>query len=393
MNSLKGRAAIVGVGETELGKVPNKSTMQFHVEAAKNAMADAGLGKRDIDGILTWTATSVDPMPYYFLALAEQMGMELKYGSSLDMGGGTFAAAVGRATAAIAAGLCQTVLVATADNRLTGRTRDGKKVWEERGRTGYGHLEFEAPFGPTLVSLYALAAQRHMHEYGTTPEQLAEVAVTCRQHAMLTPNSHMKEPITVQDVLASRLVSSPLHLLDCCLISDGGAAVIVTSSERARDLREPPAYVLGFGEAHHQVHVSQMPDLTTTAARASGPRAYAMAGLAPQDMDFAQLYDCFTIMVILLLEDLGFCKRGEAGPFAQAGHIRLGGSLPVNTDGGGLSHCQHGSSGLWHVIEGVRQLRGERGDAQVRNAEVGLVHTNGGSLSTQSTLILGREPR
>lgn len=392
MGSLKNRIAIAGVGETALGKVPNKSTMQFHVEATRSALEDAGLTKGDIDGILTWNSTSVDPMPYYFLSVAEYMGIPLRYGASLDMGGATFCSAVAHAGAAILTGMCETVLIVTADNRLTGRTREGKKVWEERGRKGYGHPEFEAPFGPTLISLYALAAQRHMHEYGTTPEQLAEVAVTCRRHAALTPNAQMKEPITIADVLNSPMVSSPLHLLDCCIISDGGAAIIVTSSDRAKDLRKPPVYVLGAGEGHQQVHVIQMPDLTTTAATVSGPRAFAMAGLSPRDLDFAQLYDCFTIMVILLLEDLGFCKKGEGGPFVQGGRIGLGGALPVNTDGGGLSHCQHASSGPWHILEAVRQLRGERGAAQVPDARLGLVHTNGGSLSTQSTLILGREP-
>lgn len=287
MGSLKNRVAIVGVGETALGRVPGKSTMQFHVEAARNAMEDAGLAKGDIDGILTWNSTSTDPMPYYFLNVAEYMGIPLRYGASLDMGGATFCSAVGHAGAAIMAGMCETALIVTADNRLTGRTREGKKVLEERGKKGYGHPEFEAPFGPTLISLYALAAQRHMYEYGTTCEQLAEVAVTCRRHAMLTPNSHMKDPITVADVLNSPMVASPLHLLDCCLVSDGGAAVIVTSSERARDLGKPPVHVLGVGEGHQQVHVSQMPDLTTTAATASGQRAFAMAGLTPRDMDFA----------------------------------------------------------------------------------------------------------
>lgn len=391
LKSPRGEAAVVGVGESQLGKVPGKSTFAFAADASRAALADAGIDKDEIDGIFTWASGAVDPFPYYAAALAEYLGLPLRYGAALDMGGAAFGSAVGHAVLALAHGLCRAALVVTGENRRTGRTRDGKNVWEERGRIGYGHPEFEAPFGPTLPSFYALCAQRHMHLYGTKPEHLAQVAVTCRRHAALTPGSVQTEPITVQDVLNSPTLSSPLHLLDCCPVTDGGAAIIMTAPERARALRGPPAYVLGIGEGHTHVNATWMPEMTVTGAALSGPAAFRMAGVTPRDVDTAQLYDAFTILPIMLLEDLGFCPKGMGGPFVEGGRIALGGELPLNTDGGGLSHCQHGSSGLWHIIEAVRQVRGERGAAQVAGAQVALAHTNGGHLATQATVILGAE--
>ena len=391
MESLRGKVAIVGIGETEVGRVPGRSTLSFHAQAARLALEDAGLTKQDVDAIFTWDSNEVEPFPYYAVAVAEYLGIPLRCGAAIDLGGASFGSAIAHAAAAIALGMCRTALVVTGENRRTGLTRQGKRVWEERGRQGYGHPEFEAPYGPILPTFYALAAQRHMHLYGTRPEHLAQVAVTCRKHAMLTPNAVMKEPITIEDVLNSPIISSPLHLLDCCLVTDGGAAVVLTSAERARDLRQPPVYVLGVGEGHTHIHTTWMPDLTVTGAAISGPQAFRMAGLTPADIDCAQLYDAFTILVILLLEDLGFCQKGEGGPFVEGGRIELGGELPVNTDGGGLSHCHHGSSGLWHFIEAVRQLRGVRGPAQVPNCRTVLVHTNGGHLATHATVILAND--
>jgi len=391
LESLRGKAAVAGVGESLLGKVAGKSTFAFSADASRAAIADAGIEKHEIDAIFTWASGAVDPFPYYAAALAEYLGLPIRYGAALDMGGAAFGSAVGVASMALAHGLCRTALVVTGENRRTGKTRDGKSVWEERGRVGYGHPEFEAPFGPVLPSFYALCAQRHMHLYGTKPEHLAEVAVTCRRHAPLTPGSVQTEPITVQDVLDSPMISSPLHLLDCCPIADGGAAVIVTTPERARALRRPPVYVLGVGEGHKHVNATWMPDMTVTGAAISGPAAFRMAGLTPRDVHTAQVYDAFTILPIMFLEDLGFCAKGAGGPFVEGGRIGLGGELPINTDGGGLSHCQHGSSGLWHIIEAVRQVRGERGAAQVKGAQVALAHTNGGHLATQATVILGGE--
>jgi acetyl-CoA acetyltransferase len=251
---------------------------------------------------------------------------------------------------------------------------------------------YETPFGPRLpATSYALAAARHMHQYGTTREQLAEVAVAARKWAQLNPVAFDRGDLTIQDVLSSRMVSSPLTVRDCCLVTDGGGAVIVTSAERARSLRKPPAYVLGAAEAHWHKDIFQMPDLTVSAAAESGPRALDIAGMAPSDIDVLQLYDAFTINTLLFLEDLGFCGKGEGGPFVEGGAIAPGGRIPVNTSGGGLSYCHPGMFGIFLIIEAVRQLRGECGDRQVADPHVALVHGNGGMLSSQVTAILGDE--
>jgi acetyl-CoA acetyltransferase len=239
--------------------------------------------------------------------------------------------------------------------------------------------------------MYALAASRHMHEYGTTREQLAEVAVAAREWARLNPKAFRRDPLSVEDVLASRMISSPLSLLDCCLVTDGGGALIVTSAERAKDLRKPPIYLLGAGEAHWHRNISQMPDLTVTASTESGQRAYSMAGVGPEDVDVAMLYDAFTINPILFLEDLGFCEKGEGGTFVEGGRIAPGGELAVNTNGGGLSYNHPGMYGLLLLIEAVRQLRGECGERQVEGAEVAIAHGNGGVLSSQVTAVLGTQ--
>jgi acetyl-CoA acetyltransferase len=237
--------------------------------------------------------------------------------------------------------------------------------------------------------MFALAAARHMYEFGTTRRQLAEVAVAARAWARLTPNAFERGPLTVEDVLSSRMVSAPLTVRDCCLVTDGGGAVIVTSTERARTLRRPPALLLGAGEAHWHRSIAQMPDLTTTAAVDSGARAFAMAGLGPADVDVVQLYDAFTINPILFLEDLGFCAKGDGGPFVADGGIAPGGRVAVNTNGGGLSYTHPGMLGIFLIIEAVRQLRGEAGERQQPGTEVALVHGNGGALSAQATALLG----
>jgi acetyl-CoA acetyltransferase len=239
--------------------------------------------------------------------------------------------------------------------------------------------------------MYALAASRHMHEYGTTREQLAEVAVAAREWAKLNPKAFKRDDLAVEDVLASRMISSPLSLLDCCLVTDGGGALVVTSAERGKDLRKAPVYLLGAGEAHWHRNISQMPDLTVTAAAESGLRAYEMAGVRPEDVDVAMLYDAFTINTILFLEDLGFCEKGEGGTFLEGGRIAPGGELAVNTNGGGLSYNHPGMYGLLLLIEAVRQLRGECGERQVEGAEVALAHGNGGVLSSQVTAVLGTQ--
>jgi acetyl-CoA acetyltransferase len=287
------------------------------------------------------------------------------------------------AQAAIAAGLCDVALIAYGSTqRLVGRA--GASVQEID--------PYERPYAPMLpVSAYALAASRHMHEFGTTREQLAEVAVAARAWAALNPKAFKRDPLSVADVLAAPLVSDPLGVRDCCLVTDGGGAAVVTTLERAQAARTAPVVLLGAGEAHSHRHISSMPDLTVTAAVESGRRAYAAAGLGPADVDVLELYDAFTITPLLFLEDLGFCAKGEAGAFVEGGRIAPGGDVALNTNGGGLSYCHPGMYGLLLIVEAVRQLRGESGERQVPGAEVALVHGNGGVLSSQCTALLGTE--
>jgi acetyl-CoA acetyltransferase len=247
------------------------------------------------------------------------------------------------------------------------------------------------PYGSPLVSNYALSAMRHMHEFGTTSEALAQIAVDIRQNASLNPDAMYQTPITVDDVLGSRMISDPLHLLDCCIITDGGGAVLMTTEERARDLRRAPIYVLGAAAAQTHWSMSQMPDLTTTAAAITGPLAFAKAGVTPADVDVLQLYDSFTITVLLLLEDLGFCKKGEGGDLIKSGLLTTTGDLPTNTDGGGLSSCHPGRRGIFLLIEAVRQLRGDAGVAQVPDCKIAVASGSGGNLSCMGTVVLGKE--
>jgi len=280
------------------------------------------------------------------------------------------------------------MLIACGDSRLSGLGREQAVA----RHAAIGHPQFEYPYGSPLPGLYALVARRHMYEYGTTSEQLAAIAVTCRKHASMNPNAHMHQPITIKDVMDSRIIASPLHLLDCCLISDGGGAIVLTSAERARNLRKKPIYLLGVGEHHLQEYITWSRTFTTSGAKVSGQRAFAMAGIEPKDIDVAELYDCFTITVLVELEDLGFCKKGEGGPFVEETDLTYKGKLPLNTHGGMLSHCHAGSvGGLFQIIEGVRQLRGEARERQVENAKLACVHNQGGIISAHCTLILGGE--
>jgi acetyl-CoA C-acetyltransferase len=307
---------------------------------------------------------------------------------SQSIGGSSFVSHCLHAAAALAAGLCRVALVTY-----------GSTAASERFAIGTGGASvfdppdsFEAPFGPTIVGSYALVAQRHMHEYGTTSEQLAEIAVTTRRHAGLNPDAKYREPITVEDVLASRMISSPLHLLDCCVISDGGGALVLTTLERARDLRRPPVVILGGAEALRHAEVGRR-DLLDVAAAQSGPLALARAGVRHGDIDVCTIYDSYTITVLVTLEALGFCRPGEGGSFVADGRIGLGGALPVNPDGGGLSSNHPGMRGIFLVIEATRQLRGECGARQVDGARVALVHGTGGMLGQRHsgvTLVLGR---
>jgi acetyl-CoA acetyltransferase len=381
--SFAGKIAIPGVYEHPTRWAPDKTEAQIMAECARGALEDAGLERSDVDGLL---AAGMGMGPMGVVSLAEYLNLKPRYVDGTNIGGSSFVAHVNHAAAAIHAGLCEVALI------LYGSTAASNAVAIGTGGRGGRDpaASFTSPYGLTTVGSYALVAQRHMHTYGTTSEQLAEIAVVTRRHASLNPHAKMRAPITVDDVLESRIISAPLHLLDCCIISDGGGAVIVTSAERARDLRKRPVILRGSGEAvaHQEIGA---PDLLTIAARQSGEAAFRLAGVTRDDVDFAMVYDSFTITVLVTLENLGFCKPGEGGAFVQGGRIGLGGALPLNLDGGGLSSNHPGMRGIFLVIEAVKQLRGDCGDRQVAGARLGLVHGTGGTLGVAhsgATLLL-----
>jgi acetyl-CoA acetyltransferase len=384
--SLSGRVAIAGAFEHPTRWAPERTELGIMAECARGALADCGLSLRDVDGLAS-AGMSMGPMG--IVQLAEYLNLKPRWLDGTNIGGSSFVAHVAHAAAAIHAGLCRVALI------LYGSTAASNAIAIGTGLGGGGRdpaAAFVAPYGLTTVGSYALVAHRHMQRYGTTSEQLAEIAVTMRRHAGLNPDAKMRRPISVADVLESRMISEPLHLLDCCIISDGGGALVVTSAERARDLRKPPVLVLGCGEAvaHQELGA---PDLLTIAAHQSGAAALGMAGVRHADFDLATLYDSFTITVLATLENLGFCKPGEGGSFVEGGRIGLGGELPVNPDGGGLSSNHPGMRGIFLVIEAVRQLRGECGPRQVEGAQLALAHGTGGTLGVAhsgATLVLGR---
>ncbi len=378
MKSLRGKTAIVGLGYAGLGSSPGWNPLELAAMAAQRALADAGLTIADVDGLCASTFYHFFPT----LSMSEQLGISPKWSNADMTGGSTFMAHVQQAALAIDAGLCETVLILYGSN-----ARSSRDI--------YGLIDLpplQAKYAPLLpVGAYAMSAARHMHQYGTTREHLAEVAVAARKWAQLNPDAALRDPLSIEDVLASPMVSDPLSRLDCCLVSDGGGALVMTSARRARDLRQPPVYVLGAATAHSHRDISMMPDITRTGAVESGQRAYAMAGIGPRDVDVVQLYDAFTILPILFLEDLGFCEKGEGGPFVSGGAIAPGGRLPVNTGGGGLSFVHPGMFGLFAILEACVQLRGQGGDRQVKSPSVALAHGNGGYFSHQATTIFGTE--
>ena len=381
---LQGRYAIVGIGETAVGKLPDITTTGLALEAIASALTDAGLAPADVDGVIA-DQPGDHPHRSYALALAQRAGITPSYATDLGMGGASPAASVAHAVMAIDAGLCETVVCVHAQKQATG------SAGPYRGRIWNGSEDYEEAFGAVgAIPMHAAVAARHMHEYGTTPEQLAAVAVACRRHAALNPGATLRHPITVGDVLASRWIVKPYHLLDCCLASDGAGAVVVTSVERARALRRPPTHVLGFGTGHAG-SVFAAPSLTTLGGARSAATAFRMAGITPADVDFAELYDCFTAIVIVTLEDYGFCAKGEGGAFVEGGRIEIGGELPVNTHGGLLS--QGHVEGMLHITEAVKQLRGGVVEAarQVPDARIGVVSGHGAALGAHATLLLGRE--
>jgi acetyl-CoA acetyltransferase len=374
---MRGAVAIAGIAEYGLGVAPEgSSAVDVMGHAALNALADAGLTTSEVDGLF---AASTQ-LPWASVNLGEWLGVQPRYSDSTQLGGSSFMAHLHHAALAIAGGACDVALIAYGSTqRSVGRAKASVQEIDPA----------EAPYRPmNPVTAYGLAASRHMHEFGTTREQLAEVAVAARKWAQRNPNAWSRKDLTIEDVLDAPMVCDPLGVKDCCLVTDGGAAAVVTSAERARSLTDRPVHLLGAGEAHSHRHISHMPDLTTTSAVQSGERAFAMAGLTPADVDVLQLYDAFTITPVLFLEDLGFCAKGDGGPFVSGGRIAPGGEVALNTNGGGLSYQHPGMYGLLAIVEAARQLRGES-TGQVDGAHVALAHGNGGVLSTQCTVLLG----
>ncbi|MET7397982.1 thiolase family protein [Dactylosporangium sp. NPDC005572] len=375
------KASIAGVGASRQGKLPGETAISLATEAFTAALADAGLEKSDVDGLLTMPGSSSPEGAKHYLALGEHLGIDPVLTGTLNMGGATAGALVQQAAMAVATGMASVVACVFGD---AARTRGSKFDAAQGGEVSWGSWGM---FGNAANS--AMGAARHMALYGTTSEQLGWVAVNGRRNAARNPNAVMREPMTIEDHQASRFIVEPLHLLDCCLITDGGVAVIVTSPERARDLRKPAVDILGMGQGHTLQTFEQKDWWYLPHQEHCVARAYRMAGVGPQDIDVAQLYDNFTIAVLLWLEHAGFCKPGESGPFVEGGtRIAIDGELPVNTAGGNLSESY--MQGWLHVVEGVRQLRGEGGERQVRGAETTLVTGRGMTLNTASALVLGK---
>ena len=357
------RVAVVGVGLSDLGRVDDKTELQLHQQAIRRAVADAGLTRDDIDGLCSTGTGVLSP-----IEVAEYVGLSqrLRHVESSTVGGSTWEFMSRHAASAIALGLVDVVVLSYAST-----TRADLKRGVRTSNLSFGardNQQFDAPFGHTLVSKYAMAAQRHMAQYGTTIEQLAEVAVSARANAADNPEAYYRDPITIDDVLSSRPIADPLTKLQCCIRSDGGGAVVLAAEDRARDLAKAPVWILGTGEAVSHVTMSEWPDFTESPCVRSGRDAFAQAGVTPADIDVCQLYDSFTITVLLTLEGLGFCPPGEAGRFVEGGTLRIGGGLPTNTDGGGLSACHPGMRGMFLIVEAVRQLRGESAARQVADA-------------------------
>ncbi|HBP29381.1 MAG TPA: thiolase [Advenella kashmirensis] len=383
LDSIRGKVAIAGVGVAGLGEAHGYTEMELLAQAATKAVANAGLTMSDIDGIATCSSSAT----MWVMPTIEYLGIRPKFIESTMLGGSSFLAHLLPAMQAIASGQCNAVLVCYGSTQRTatfGR-KEGVKA-----RALLDPQPYEQPYKPlSPITSYALATQRHMYQYGTTRRQLAEVAVAARKWAQLNPEAFMRDPMSIDEVLAARMISDPLSVRDCCLVTDGAGAYVLMAADRARDLPVKPVYVLGSATAVWNRQVSSMHDLAVTAASESGPRAMQMAGVDHKDIDLIQLYDAFTINVLLFLEDLGFCAKGEGGNFIENGGIAPGGHTPVNTNGGGLSCVHPGMYGIFTLIEAVRQLRGEGGERQIPSASIALVHGNGGTLSSQSTAILG----
>ncbi len=377
------RVVIVGAALSDCGRVDTKTAFELHFQATSRALSDAGLTKDDIDGFASCGTGLLSP-----IEVAEYCGLRPDWIDSTSVGGSSWEFMVEHAVAAIQAGHAE-VIVLVYGSTARADLKRGTRRTSNLSFGAHGPTQFDAPFGHTLIAKYAMAARRHMHEFGTTIEQLAEIAVSTRFNASHNPDAFYRDSITIDDVQSSRMMADPLTKLHCCIRSDGGGAVVLASEARARDLAKRPVWVLGTGEAISHTTMSEWPDFTESPALRSGRQAFGRAGVSPSDIDCAQIYDAFTPMVLLSLEALGFCGKGEGGAFVEGGTLRLGGALPTNTDGGGLSSCHPGMRGMFLLVEAVRQLRGEADGRQVPDAELCCVNGTGGWFSSASTTILG----
>lgn len=379
-------ARITGVADTDIGSLPGSTAMGLHAQATTAALADAGLRAADIDGVLCAYSMTV---PHLMLSsvFCEYYGLSPNFTAAVQAGGATACIMLAQAAALVESGACRHVLCVTGDNRLTGMTRNGAVA----ALASVGHPEFEQPYGMSVPAAYALVASAYMHRHGTTRDDLSALAVAARAHAARHPKASKTEPLTLDQVSESRIIASPLRLLDCCLISDGGAAVIVSASDAARDTRHP-VRLLGSGQAHTHEHIMAAPSLTDFGCAASSALAFAQAGVSAADIDLAEIYDSFTITLLIELESIGFFQHGEAGQAARAGVIGPGGRFPVNTHGGLMSYGHSGAAGgAFHIVEAVHQLRGAAAGRQVPDARLAFVHGDGGILSAHCSLVLGKD--
>jgi acetyl-CoA acetyltransferase len=380
------KVAIVGAALSDCGRVDDKSAWQLHHQATSRALAEASISRDEVDGFASHGTGNLAP-----IEVAEYLGLasHVDYIDSTGVGGSCWEIFLDHAAAAIARGHVDTVVLSygsTARADLKRRQRTANLNFGNRGP-----LQFEAPFGHTLIAKHAMAARRHMHEFGTTIEQLAEIAVSARHNASFNPDAYYRDPMTIDDVQSSEMVADPFTKLHCCIRSDGGGAIVLTHEDRARDCATEPVWVLGTGEAISHATMSEWVDFTESPCVRSGRAAFEQAGCKPEDIDVVEVYDSFTLTVLLTLEGLGFCKKGEGGPFVEDGRLRIGGALPTNTDGGGLSSCQPGMRGIFLLVEAVKQLRGECGERQVPDARLACVSATGGWISSTGTAILGRD--
>lgn len=378
------KVAVAGVALSDVGRVDNKNAYELIAQASRRALAEAGLTPSDVDGLASTGQGTLPPTD-----VGEYLGLKPRWIDSTSVGGASWEVMLAHATDAIAAGHADVVLLtygSTARSDLRKGLRTANINWGSRGP-----LQWDAPYGHTLVSKYAMAARRHMYQYGTTIEQLAEVAVSARFNAKDNPEAYYRDPITIEDVLSGPMIADPFTKLHCCIRSDGGAAAVLVAEDRVKDLKSDPVWVLGSAEATSHMLTSQWDDVTVGPASVTGPLAFSRAGLTPSDVDVAEIYDAFTYMLMLTMEDLGFCEKGQGGEFVESGALRLGGSLPTNTDGGGLSASHPGQRGLFLIVEAVRQLRGESGPRQVPDAKIACVSGTGGWFCSSGTVLLGSD--